>query len=524
MTRRKRLPTERQIRRGSHSLLEGDPVAYQAQVRPQAWACIDAASGERLTYAQLDSRVAQCAGLLQAKLGDPVGRPVAILARNSVDQVVLFMACQRAGAIFQPLNWRLTGAELALLLRDAAPGLLVVDREFSDPADVAVAASGVSVERVSSEGFAQAIDRSAPADPIASGEDAPCTLLYTSGTTGKSKGVIITRSGAFHAALNLACVGEVGPDSVLLSDAPMFHTVGLFAVTRSALTFGATLVVSDRFIPAQTLARLSDPALGVTHYFGVPQIASAMLNAPEYATADLSRLKAFFTGGAPLPPPLVEAFMRDGVTLVNGYGASETGTALHMPLDPDATRAHCGSVGFPAPAVSVRIADQEGHDVPVGQDGELWLKGPAVTPGYWRNPTATKLAFVDGWFKTGDAARRESNGFYRLIDRWKDMYISGGENVYPAEVEAALLAHPHVLDAAVVGAPHARWGECGVAFVVLQPGAAAVEGALFAHCDGRLARYKWPSEIRFVAEVPRNASGKIRKDQLRRLIADPVGG
>ncbi len=517
------MPTEVQTVRGSNSLLDGDPVAYQAKVRPKALACIDAASRERFTYAQLDRRVAQCAGLLHAKLGDPVGRPVAILARNSIDQIVLFMACQRAGAIFQPLNWRLTGAELAVMLGDAAPSLLVIDDEFREQADVAVAASGISLERFSSEVFAQAVDRAAPVEPTALGEDAPCTLLYTSGTTGKPKGVIITRGGAFYAAFNLAFVGEVGADSVLLSDAPMFHTVGLFAVTRTTLTLGATLVVSDRFIPAQTLARLSDPALGITHYFGVPQIASAMLNAPEYTKADLSRLKAFFTGGAPLPPPLAEAFMRNGVTLVNGYGASETGTALHMPLDPETTRAHCGSVGFPAPAVSVRIVDQEGHDVPDGQDGELWLKGPAVTPGYWRNPAATELAFVDGWFKTGDAARRDPNGMYRLIDRWKDMYISGGENVYPAEVEAALLAHPHVLDAAVVGAPHARWGECGVAFVVLQPGAAPIEGALIAHCDGLLARYKWPSEIRFVAEVPRNASGKIRKDHLRRLIADPIG-
>jgi len=512
------LSTEVQTGLGSNSLLDGDPIAYQAKVRPAAIACIDAASGERFTYAEIDRRVGQCAGLLHAKLGDPVGCPVAILARNSIDQVVLFMACQRAGAIFQPLNWRLTGAELAVLLADAASGLLVVDDEFREQADVAVGASGVSLQQLSSEAFGRAIDAATAAEPIALGEDAPCTLLYTSGTTGKPKGVIVTRSGAFHAALNLAVVGEVNPASVLLSDAPMFHTVGLFAVTRSTLTFGATLVVSDRFIPAQTLARLSDPALGVTHYFGVPQIASALLNAPEYATADLSRLKAFFTGGAPLPPPLVEAFMRDGVTLVNGYGASETGTALHMPLDPDATRAHCGSVGFPAPAVSVRIVDQEGRDVPDGEDGELWLKGPAVTPGYWRNTPATQAAFVEGWFKTGDAARRDPNGMYRLIDRWKDMYISGGENVYPAEVEAALLAHPHVQDAAVVGAPHARWGECGVAFVVLHPGAAPVEGALIAHCDGRLARYKWPSEVRFLAEVPRNASGKIRKDDLRRLI------
>ena len=509
----------------SQGLINGDPVAYQARIRPDAIACIDGATRQALTYLQLDQRIACCTGALTADFGVGVGARVAILARNSIDQAALFFACQRAGAIFVPLNWRLASAEIAGLLADADPALLIFDDEFRAQAQEALALADLGVAAIAAsgpDGFSARIDRASPAPGVVMPPDQVCTLLYTSGTTGRPKGVMITQAGAFYAALNLAFVGEVDGSSVLLTDAPMFHTVGLFAVTRSTLTLGGTLVVSDRFIPAQTLARLSDKALGVTHYFGVPQIASVLLNAPEYPQADLSRLKAFFTGGAPLPEPLVQAFLKDGVTIVNGYGMSEAGTVLHMPLDAQATRAHCGCVGFAAPTISVRIVDAEGHDVAPGGDGELWIKGLAVTPGYWNQPDATKAAFVEGWFKTGDAARQEPGGFYRLIDRWKDMYISGGENVYPAEVEAVLLAHPQVLDAAVVGAPHPRWGECGVAFIVARPGAAVAEAELLAHAAERLARFKLPAQVHFIGDVPRNASGKIRKDQLRLLMADLI--
>jgi fatty-acyl-CoA synthase len=280
------------------------------------------------------------------------------------------------------------------------------------------------------------------------------------------------------------------------------------------------LILSDRFTPATTLARLSDATLGVTHYFCVPQMAAAMRQDPAYMTTSLSRLKAIFTGGAPLPRPLVEAYLADGVTLVNGYGMSEAGTVIHMPLDAQTSRRHAGCIGFPAPTMSTRIVDRDGRDVASGQDGELWIKGPAVTPGYWNQPEATARAFTDGWFHTGDVARQEDGGLYRLLDRSKDMYISGGENVYPAEVEAVLLAHSDVLEAAVIGAPHPRWEECGVAFLVARPGSALGPAEVLACCEERLARFKHPAYVNFVDQLPRTASGKVQKDVLRKLHAE----
>jgi fatty-acyl-CoA synthase len=491
-----------------------DPVAYQALVRPRAVA-VRAADGSRtLTYAALDALIGWLGHGIVAAAGEARGARVATVARNSIEQVALAFACQRVGAIFVPLNWRLTGPEIAALVADAEPALVLYEPEFADLVEQGIVLAD----------FAAAAAAGMPAEPAPMPPDAPCTLLYTSGTTGTPKGVIVTRAGAFHIALNMAFVGEIDAASVMLCDVPMFHVVGLFAVIRTILTVGGTLVLSDRFAPAATLARLSDATLGVTHYFGVPQIASAMRNDPAYAGADLTRLKAIFTGGAPLPRPLVETFMADGIVLLNGYGMSEAGTVLHMPLDAEITRRHAGAVGYPAPAMAVRIVDDVGRDAPRGAVGELWLQGPSVTPGYWRRPEETAAAFHDGWFRTGDLARLE-DGVFHIVDRRKDMYVSGGENVFPAEVEAVLLAHPDILDAAVVGEPDERWGERGVAFLTLRAGAALTQEAVLAHCSGRLARYKHPAVVVLTDALPRSAAGKVRKDLLKakRASARPPG-
>lgn len=334
-------------------LAKDDPILYRARVAPDRPALFEIATGRQLTYAGLDARISRCAGFLKELLGPRRdGARVAMLARNSIDSIVLAFACQRAGAVYVPLNWRLNAAELRPILADCAPALLVHDEEFA--ATVASIASAVPQMTTLStadgpDGLAARIEAGAPAGPVPVDADAACVLLYTSGTTGQPKGVIITRRNAFFAAVNFSFVGEIGPGSVALCDLPFFHTIGLIAVARTTLMLGGTLVISDRFVPARTLAALADPQLAITHYFAVPQIALALRNDPAYGAAALAGLHALFVGGAPLTQALIESYLADGVALVNGYGMSEAGTVLHVPIDRRAVKDNPGSVGLPAP-------------------------------------------------------------------------------------------------------------------------------------------------------------------------------
>jgi fatty-acyl-CoA synthase len=480
-------------------------------------ACVSLADGRRYSYAELDAEVGRWAAHLAEVLAP--GARVALLARNSVVHLVLFYACARAGAVFVPLNWRLPAKELAALLADCAPERLFVDDEFRGAGEEAARLAGIGADRVIASTASPA---PAKATPVLAPADAPATLLYTSGTTGRPKGVIITRRSAFFGAYNFMQVGSLTTESVLLADAPLFHVVGLLAVMHAGLGAGGTVLVSDRFVPAVTLQRLSDPALGVTHYFCVPQMAQAMKDEPGFAETDLSHLKGLFTGGAPMPPSLTLAYLDRRVPMSNGFGMSEAGTVMHVPPDLEVARAKLGAAGVPAPAVEVRLVRQDGYDAETGEVGEVWLRGPGVSPGYWNQPDATAAAFADGWFRTGDAARQDEDGVYFLVDRWKDMYITGGENVYPAEVEAALHELEGVRDVAVVGVPDARWGESGCAFVVRAPGSALDAAAVIAFCGRHLAGYKRPSAVRFVDTLPRTASGKIQKDALRRAFAAEI--
>ena len=495
-------------------------LARHAREIPGKTACIDLGSGRRLTYEALDAWVDRCAAWLETELGAPAGERVAVLSRNSIDVLSLQLACARVGAIFQPLNWRLPGPELAVLVEDAGPRLLVYELEFA-PA-LAGLARFEGMARVAFDGgpsgFAARV-AVAPPRPVRAApapDGAPATLLYTSGTTGRPKGAMISERNARACAESFAAVGQVGPDAVFLCDMPMFHTVGLYAVCRTTLHMGATLVISPKFEAGETLRRLADPDLGITHFFCVPQMAQMMRQEPGFSPADLARLTALCTGGAPIPAAVIHRWVDDGVMIIDGYGMTESGTVLGMPVgDLSIVREKAGSAGRPAPGVAVRLVAPDGRDVADGEIGELWLTGDNITAGYWARPEATAEAFQDGWLKTGDAARCDADGFYFLVDRWKDMFISGGENVYPAEVEAAILELEGVSEVAVVGAPDARWGETGVAYVIPTPGTVLTAEAVNAHCRARLAGYKRPRTVEVTSELPRTGSGKVRKDLLK---------
>jgi fatty-acyl-CoA synthase len=505
--------------------IDRDFVAFNAQNRPDQMVCLAFATGERMTYMDLHRRADKAVAMIRRVVGDARGKPLGILARNSTDFLAFVVACHRTGAILLPLNWRLSASELEFQLQDTSPALVIYDEEFSAPLLTALrGAPQVRSMTMSAWRHELAAMAEAPHAPAAMNQNAPFILLYTSGTTGKPKGAIITRINAFWQSFNFCALADIGAGSVLLCDSPMFHTVGLVAVSWSTLQKGAMFAISDRFTPADTIARLLDDNLagegrGATHYFGVPQIARGLLNEPTYKPRALNRLTAFVVGGAPSPQDLIEQLVDDGVRYTNGLGMSETGTIMHVPRILEVIRRSIGSVGVPAPAMQVKIVDDQGKEVPDGVTGEIVMRGPAVTPGYWNRPDANASSFFPGgWFRGGDIGVKDpKTGFFSVLDRSKDMYISGGENVYPAEVESALLRIGGVHDVAVVGIPDERWGEVGCAYIVLKDGAKLDAEQVITACADYLAPYKKPKHVRFIEAIPRNAAGKAQKHVLRAM-------
>jgi fatty-acyl-CoA synthase len=471
-----------------------------------------------LSYSQFDDAIDRAAAVLRAELGEPRGKRVVVLSRNSAQMMTLHFACVRSGAIFVPLNWRLAPAEITFMLGDCEPALIALEPMFEDRvADRAIARlplddspNGLAAR------MAAAATPAAPGRGVAIDGDAPITLLYSSGTTGKPKGVIVTQLNGFSGALNLALGTNCSPQAVFLCDMPMFHTAGLFAAARVPLLVGGTLLVSQKFDAPVTYARLADPNLHISHYFCVTQMAMMMRQLPGFDGRELAHLTALITGGAPNPEAHILRWLDDGVPMVNGWGMSEICSALAQPVgDLDRIRAHPSAVGVPHLTVEIKLVDSEGREVGVGEPGEIWTRGSNVTPGYWRRPELNATAFQDGWFRTGDVAVRDADGFYSIVDRIKDMFISGGENVYPAEVEATIVELDAVGDVAVIGMPDAQWGEVGCAFVVVAPGKSLDVPTLEAHCRRRLAKFKVPKRYEIIASLPRTPSGKVQKHLLR---------
>jgi len=498
-----------------------DWIAHHARRTPAKTALVDLGSDRRFTYAELDARVARLAGHLRKVGGVGIGDRVAVLALNSTDTLEVQFACFRLGAIFVPLNSRLTVPELQFIVGDAAPKLMTHD---DDLAETALAVSRLcnipSTLRYGAGGsYEQAI---ASAAPLASVEpvtlDDISTIMYTSGTTGRPKGAMITHGMTFFNCVNLGGLAYITPTSVLLTVLPLFHTGGLNCYTNPVLHAGGTVLIMRTFDPGAALRLIGDPAQRINVFFGVPSIYQFMAQHPAFASADFSRLAIGGVGGAPMPIPLLATWEARGVALQQGYGMTETSPAV-LALDREDAARKAGSAGKPVLHTEVRIVRPDGSDADTGELGELWVKGPNVTPGYWNRPDANASSFTDGWLHTGDATRVDEEGFYYIVDRWKDMYISGGENVYPAEVENVLHQIGAVAEAAVIGIPDPQWGETGLAIVAVKPGSNLSEAEIHAHCTANLARFKCPRLVRFVDALPRNATGKIHKPTLRQTFS-----
>jgi fatty-acyl-CoA synthase len=434
--------------------------------------------GRLVTYRELDEGSdARAAAFADAGLAH--GDRVATLTGSSPEHVEVFFACAKLGLILLPLSWRLSPAELRYQLDDAEPALLLVEEPFEDHA----AATGHAYRPL---GTGPGVRPRAVPAPEVFPED-PLLLIYTSGTTGKPKGALLTHANCFWTNLGFDLATGVSRDDVVLQLLPQFHVGGWNVQALLAWWKGARVVLEREFEPARALRLIEEKR--VTTMMGVPATYLFMAQQPEFARADLSSLRSVVVGGAPMPEALVATWAERGVEIVGGYGLTEAAPNVLY-------------AGKPYPFVDVRLSPEE----------ELQVRGPNVFPGYWRNDRATAEAFTeDGWLRTGDVAERDGEGFYRIRGRLKDMYISGGENVYPAEIEAVLHEHPQVADAAVVGVADERWGEVGVAFVV----ADAAEEELLEWCRARLARFKVPKSFRYVDEIPRNGMGKVQKQDLQ---------
>jgi fatty-acyl-CoA synthase len=340
--------------------------------------------------------------------------------------------------------------------------------------------------------------------------------MYTSGTTGRPKGVVITHRMTVFSGLNGMMKADVTGNSTGLTFLPLFHVGGLFLMANYIFHAGGHNVVMRSFDPSQALGHLADPNLRVTHAFGVPTNFAMMSEQPAFASCDLSHIRCLMVGGAPSPMSLLMSYIEKGVRLQQCWGMTETAT-LGIALASDAPFSKIGSAGQAVMHAELTILDHAYSPVDRGAVGQLAIRGPTVTPGYWKQDNATRAAFRDGWFLTGDAARQDEDGFYFIVDRWKDMYISGGENVYPAEIENVLFAIDGVVEAAVIGVPDDRWGEVGCAFVVLRDGVNVTSAEIIRHCEALLARFKLPKHIRFIDGIPHTAAGKISKPELRAL-------
>ena len=442
--------------------------------------------GELTTYRELEEESEELARSLTR------GQVVSTLTGTSPRHVSLFFACAKAGAILHPISWRLAPAEIAYQLDDAGSSFFVVEDDYRALGDAALELATVAPQTTLEPGSSGA-PRPGPCD------DDGVFLIYTSGTTGKPKGALLTHANCFWTNLSFDLASGLSGDDVVLAFLPQFHCGGWNVQPLLAWWKGARVVLERAFDPGRALRLIEEKR--VTTVMGVPANYLFMAQEAGFAGADLTSLRQAVVGGAPMPVSLIEIWRDRGVEIVQGYGLTEAAPNV-LCLPPEDAMRKVGSAGKPYPYVEVDVSPA----------GELLVRGPNVFAGYWNNPEATAAALAGGWLHTGDVVERDDEGYFWIKGRLKEMFISGGENVYPAEIESVLHEHPQVKDAAVIGVPDERWGEVGLAYVVVD--GAVQDDDLAAFCRDRLARFKVPKRFQFVDELPRNSIGKLQKSEL----------
>ena len=495
----------------------GSWISRRARRTPDRVAIVH--EGRASTYLGLHERVSGLAGALRG-LGVGRGDRIAYLGPNHQAYLETLFAAGTLGAVFVPLNMRLAGPELAHHLTDSGSSVLVYA-----PAQAAVLASirtdlvlrhvvALAEPGEGEHDYEELLASAAPDpadEPVSLGD--PCLIMYTSGTTGRAKGATLTHGNITWNAINVLVDADFGQDEMALVVAPLFHTAALNMLCLPAILKGGTVLIESAFDPARALDLIARHR--VTSMFGVPAIYDAMAGAAGWADADISSLRTLLCGGAPVPEATIRAYLARGVTFIQGYGMTETSPGALL-LDAAHVESKAGSAGIPHFFTDVRVVGPDLADTVPGERGEIVVAGPNVMQGYWGLPEATAAALADGvWLRSGDVATTDEDGYVFVVDRIKDVIISGGENIYPAEVENAIRDHPAVVECGVIGVPDDKWGEVGRAIVVLRPGTEVAEEEILGFLDGRLARYKIPKSVRFTGSLPRTATGKILKKSLR---------
>jgi fatty-acyl-CoA synthase len=504
-----------------------DWIAKHALFTPNKLALVETSSGGRFTYRKFNE-FANCAANLFEALGLRPGDRIAIIAPNSVEILFTLFGATKVGAVFVPLNHKLSAEELLPIIQDCEPIILVYADDFAGTvAAIRLHFRFPTVIKLSGELAAGDLDwkqsltqqssvrnKSIPVD-----QNAPQMLLYTSGTTGEPKGVVLPHRMQFFNAINFATRDLNSNDRVLVHT-PMFYTGGLNVYTTPAILLGGTVVIMRHWDATEALRTIEREK--ITAFFAVPTQFSMMADSPLFENADLSSLRWIISGGAPCPLPLIKRLTARGLRLKQGFGLTEVGVNCFC-LEAHDVERKIGSIGHANFAMEARIVDDDSNDVAPNIPGELILKTPCMCDGYWNNPEQTAQTIRDGWFYTGDVAKFDDEGYCYIVDRKKDMFISGGENVYPAEIEKVLIRHPKISEVAVIGVPHEKWGEIGAAAVVLKAGQRATEEEIFGFCREHLAKYKVPRSIHFLELLPHTVSQKVQKRELKKIVLANLG-
>lgn len=488
----------------------GSWPARRARKTPHRTALIH--GGTSLTYAQLYDRTTRLAHALRSR-GIRRGDRIAYLGPNHPSYLETLFAAGTLGAVFVPLNTRLAGPEIAFQLADSGAKALVYGPSHAGlvaglPGDTDVRAYvevGAEYEEAVAGAPVEPVD-----EPVA--PDDTCIIMYTSGTTGRPKGAMLTHANLTWNAVNVLIDHDLIADERALVSAPLFHTAGLNMLTLPVLLKGGTCVLVEAFDPNATFDLIEEHR--ITFMFGVPTMFEQVARHPRWPDADLSSLRLLTCGGSPVSTPLIAAYQERGLTFLQGYGMTEASPGTLF-LDAEHAVSKAGSAGVPHFFSDVRVVRPDLTPVDVGETGEVVVRGPHVMPGYWGLPEESAASFADGWFRSGDAARVDEDGYVHIVDRIKDMIISGGENIYPAEIEDLLLAHPGIVECAVIGVPDEKWGEVPRAVVVPREGVRVDPDEVLASLAGRLAKYKIPKSVVLADELPRTASGKLLKSRVR---------